>query len=348
MPSSTAAELTGLLVPEEPLRRWVGDRLPGHGPFDIERVTTGHSNELFAMRRGGRVWLLRRPPRTPLAPGAHDVLREARVLRALRDSGVPSPHPILVCDDPGVIGAPFFVMDRLDGAVLFHSLPAALDASEHRRRIGLALVDALAALHSVDWRAAGLDGFGRPDGYAARQVARWMRQWERYAVRDLPDLVRAAEWLAANVPPERPPALIHGDFGLHNVLFATEPPPRVLAVLDWETSTLGDPLTDLGYLLGNWLAGDEQARWFGSSLPYDATGFAGRAELVDRYEARTARPVDGLDWYRALGRLKIAVILEGSYARHLAGEADDPYFATLEAVVPNIAAQAWAIATGAA
>ena len=340
-------ELADVLVPEQRLRAWIDDRLPGEGRFEVERVTTGHSNELFALRRGGERWLLRRPPRVPMA-GAHDVVRESRILSALAASGVPCPVPIAVCDDPEVIGAPFFVMDHLDGHVLFHGMPPELDDVEYRQQVGIALVDALAAVHAVDWRQAGLGAVGRPDGHAARQASRWTAQLKTYRVRTLPELDAVARWLESHVPQQRFSTVVHGDFGLHNVLFEPSTPARVQAVLDWETATMGDPLTDVGYLLGNWLSPDEQERWFASSVPFDAHGFSAREELVARYEAASGREVGDITWYHALGRFKIAVILEGSYARHLAGMSDDPFHAELGRVVPNLAAHALAITEGAA
>lgn len=336
------------LVPTARLDEWLGDRLVGPGQLRVERVTSGHSNELFRIDRGGEAWVLRRPPRIPNAPTAHDMAREFIVLNALEGTPVPHPTPYAFCDDSDVIGAPFYVMEQVTGTTVFDAVPRHL--AGYRGEIAFALVDALAALHRVDWHAAGLGHLGRPDGYTERQASRWSRQLEAYAFRDIPELEDAARWLASTCPGTWRSALIHGDYGLHNVMFAPAGPPSVAAIVDWETSTIGDPLADLGYLLADWLEPGEVDAWGALGMPCGVEGFPTRAALVDRYCVATDQEVDldRLTWYRVLGQFKIAVILEGSFGRFVRGESDDDFFASLEHRVPLLARHALAIADGTA
>jgi aminoglycoside phosphotransferase (APT) family kinase protein len=338
--------LTRTLVAEPPLRRWIGDRLPGDGPFGIERVTSGHSNEIFRLSRSGSSCLLRRPPRVPNAPGAHDMAREYRVLKALGGSAVPHAQPLLLCEDDDVIGAPFYVMSWVDGLSLYGSVPGAFDDPDGRRLVAEQLFDTLADLHRLDWEAAGLAGFGRPDNFTRRQVPRWMKQLSNYQTRELPDLEAAAEWLGAHVPEMQRSSLIHGDYGLHNVLYAPDRPVRLVAVVDWETATIGDPLIDIGYLLSLWLEDGEPERWAAVALPYDISGYPGRSDLIERYAARSGLDLTAIDWYRAMAQLKVACILEGGYARFVRGDSDDPQLARYTDIVPNHAAYALAITRG--
>jgi aminoglycoside phosphotransferase (APT) family kinase protein len=334
------------LVPERELRAWLDDRVPGTGAFAVQRVTSGHSNEMFRLERGGHAWMLRRPPRVLNAPGAHDMAREFLVLEALAGSGVPHAEPVALCEDPAVIGAPFYVMGWIDGVRPYDGLPRALDGPDARAGIAYELFDALADLHNLDWKNAGLDGFGRPEGFAERQVPRWTKQLTSYQTRALPDLTAAGAWLADHVPAMQRPALIHGDYGLHNVLFADRIPVRMLAVVDWETATIGDPLMDAGYLLALWLEGDEPQRWSAAALPYDVAGYPARKELAARYADRTGLDLGAIDWYRAMTLFKVACILEGGYTRYRQGATDDPGLAHFETDVPNLAAYALAVTRG--
>ncbi|HEV3123125.1 MAG TPA: phosphotransferase family protein [Candidatus Dormibacteraeota bacterium] len=337
----------GPLVDEDRLAAWMDGRglAPG-APLRVERVTTGHSNEVFAVRRGALHLALRRPPRTPLSPTAHDMAREHRVISALARAGtaVPVAQAVALCDDAGVIGAPFYLMELLDGVVVRDSLPAPFDGVPGApRAIAELLIDILVAIHAVDWRSVGLGDFGRPDGYLERQVDRWLGQLRRYRVRPLPDVDEAGRWLAAHVPPAQPPALIHGDYKLDNLMLARSLPPSALAVLDWEQSTIGDPLVDVGWVLGLWHdPGEEVAasfNWSVSGMP-GAPGVPRRSDLAARYAERTGRDLGRLAFYCTLGLFKLACVLEGSFARHVAGTSDDPYFATLEAGVPALARRA--------
>ena len=331
------------LVDPEVLSRYLDDRLPGRGPFEVERHRAGHSNETFFVRRSGREWVLRRPPRGAFLPTAHDVMREHRVLSALGGTAARAPRAVLACPDPGVIGAPFFLMEKVEGIVIRDRLPAFLDEPQ-RRRVGDELVDALAELHAVDWRAVGLEGWGKPTGYLERQLRRWSGQLELATrfTRPLPDLEEAGRWLAERLPESGPATIVHGDYKLDNVVLALEAPARVVAILDWEMSTIGDPLADLGYLLSFWREpGDPTDPVLSEEMEHTRLpGFATRGELLDRYHRRSRRDVEDITWYVVLAVWKLAILLEGSYARHLAGATDDPFFAELERGVPALARRA--------
>jgi aminoglycoside phosphotransferase (APT) family kinase protein len=340
------------LLRPDALAGYLAQHVPGDttAPLGALRVRGGHSNETFFLWRGADRWVLRRPPLGDYLPTAHDVAREWRVISALAHSIVPVPQPIHFCADAGIIGAPFYLMTVIDGVVL-RSLPAWATDPATRREIGLKLVDALVDLHSVDWRAAGLGDFGKPEGYLERQVRRWATQLEGARNRDIPDLDAVTRWLAAHIPPSPPATIVHGDYRIDNVMYADGLPVRVVGMLDWEMSTLGDPLADLGYLLAFWReAGDPlpalsaQQKW---GLT-EAAGFPTRAELAARYAQRTGRAIapEALAFYHALAIWKMAILLEGSYKRHLAGVTDDPFFAELKQGVPALAAQALAVTRG--
>ena len=331
------------LVDPDALAAWLDDLgLPGAGRPEIERITTGHSNEVFAVSRGGVEWALRRPPRTPLSPTAHDMARESRLITALTACGAPVPLPRVVAFDADRLGVPAYLMDRLHGAVVRESMPEAFvgDAAAPRA-ISEALVDLLVAIHGVDWRAAGLGDFGRPEGYLERQVPRWIGQLDRYRTRPLPEVDEAAAWLAAHTPTMQAPTIIHGDYKPDNVMFEAALPIRPLAVLDWEQATIGDPLVDLGWMLGLWLDPGESSVFAGANAALLAHGpVPTRADLAARYAAASGRDLAHLDFYAVLGLFKLACVMEGSYARFAAGTSDDPLFAFLADGVPALARRA--------
>jgi aminoglycoside phosphotransferase (APT) family kinase protein len=331
------------LVDETALASYLDEHFGDRAPVDIHRHQAGHSNETFIVRRAGRTFVLRRPPRGPFLPSAHDVGREFTVLAALASTSVRTPAVFLHCTDESVIGAPFYLMEFVDGVVIRSDLPEMFGAPE-RPRIAEELVDALVELHRVDPESCGLAGFGPPRGYLGRQLRRWRGQLELTLpmTRPLPDLERIGDWLGDNMPESQGTTLVHGDYKLDNVAFARELPVRLVAIFDWEMATLGDPLADLGWMISFWResgdpAGDVFDRLTGvSTLP----GFPPRRELVDRYAAATGYDTGALDWYRVLATWKLAVLLEGSYARHLAGMTDDPFFAEMEHGVPQLAHRA--------
>ena len=331
--------MSATLVDAEAVDAWIGDRLPT-GAFSIERSSTGASNEMFEVRRGEQVWILRRPPLHKVAPGAHDMAREFRVLTALEGTEVPHPSPVLLCEDEAVIGAPFYLMERIDGFTPRDPLPAPFDVDGgSRREMAFALIDGIAAVARVDWRARGLEGFGKPDGFLERQVSRWLSQLARYRTRDIPGLDEVAGWLQANRPVMGKPAIIHGDYQFINVMLAPEPPARLAAIVDWEQSTIGDPLLDLAWVLAGW-SEDGEALRFGSKYLTDRRGFPSRRELADRYEQQTGRDLTRLPWYVVLALFKLACILEGSYHRFVTGNSDNPLHEKMGPLVLDLARQA--------
>ncbi len=309
----------------------------GTGEPSFTPIGDGHSNVTYAVRRGEAQFVLRRPPRPPVPPSANDMRREARVLRAL-DGRARVPRVLAECADASVLGAPFYIMEQLQGIVAGVQVPAVLDTPTERRRMGEELIDALVELHALDWRAAGLEGFGRPDGYLERQLRRFRGLWEANRTREVPAVDAVADWLGRHRPASGPSTIVHGDYRLGNVMFAPAPPARILAILDWEMSTIGDPLADLGYLCALYAdADDPPLDVFGFSAVTRADGFPRKAELVARYEAGSGRAMTGIRWYRTLALWKVAVYMEGNYRRAAAGMSDDPYLRSFGAQVVELA-----------
>jgi aminoglycoside phosphotransferase (APT) family kinase protein len=333
-PAQAAALPLPPLVVLQPLERWLDGHGLGSGPLRATRIGSGHSNATFRLERGAERIVLRRAPRPPLPPSAHDMLREARVLTALAGRAR-VPDVLAVCRDSDVLGVPFYVMRELHGHVVTDELPAMLAAPEARRTAGLDLVDALAELHAVDVAAAGLGDLGRPDGYLERQVRRFEALWEHGATRDLPLVAELARWLRSRLPATGEAVIVHGDYRLGNVMLERDA-PRVLALLDWELATLGDPLADLGYLVATYSETASQPTALELSPATRRAGFPSRAELVERYRERSGRGVAGLAWYEVLALWKAAVFCEGLYGRYLRGETADPWTASLDEGVPGL------------
>src|SRR3989440_11948290 len=332
-------ELAPLIV-REPLAGYLDSRGLGSGPIEATRIGEGHSNITYLIERGGECFVLRRPPRPPLPPTAHDVLREARLLLAVQDAEVRTPRVLDACDDESILGVPFYVMEYLEGTVITTSVPDRFAYPEERRRICCELVDALAEMHAVDWTACGLDGFGKPTGYLDRQLRRFGGLWEINKTRELPLVQEVGEWLAANKPEAPPATIVHGDYRLGNTMFASDPPARLIAIFDWEMATIGDPLADLGYMTATWSEPNESERketTFDRLTTTHAQGFMKRDELVARYEEKTGRSMSDLRWYQALALWKAAVFMEGNYKRSLAGASDDPYLKLFDVGVPQLA-----------
>jgi aminoglycoside phosphotransferase (APT) family kinase protein len=315
----------------------------GTGEPEFEPIGDGHSNVTYRIRRGDDTFVLRRPPRPPVPPSANDMLREARVLGALAGRAR-VPRVLAVCADPAVLGAPFFVMEEIDGVVAGVAVPPPLDSPADRRRMVLELVDGLAEIHAIDWRAAGLDGFGRPDGYLERQLRRLGGLWQANRTRAIPAVEEVAAWLAGNLPTSPPSTIVHGDYRLGNVMFAAAPPARLVAILDWEMSTIGDPLADLGYLCALYAQpGDPAAGPLDFAGFTRAEGFPLRAELIARYEERAGLAMTNVRWYQTLALWKVAVYMEGNYRRAALGMSDDPYLASFGEQVVALADAALAL-----
>ena len=333
------------LIVLEPLVAFLDDRGLGAGELEVEPVGEGHSNVTYALRRDGAELVLRRPPRGPLPPSAHDVLREARVLKALAGRAR-VPTVVAVCDDRAVIGAPFYVMERIEGDVITSALPPALDALEDRRRVGEELVDALVEVHAVDWHAAGLEGFGKPTGYLERQLRRFLGLWEHNRTREIPAVEAVAQWLRDHRPESGPATVVHGDYRLGNAMFAPGSPARLTAIFDWEMATIGDPLADVGYMCTMWVDRDDPPGTFELSKVTREEGFLTREEIIGRYEERSGRSMTDIRWYRTLALWKSIVFMEGNYKRAISGATDDPYLKGFGEGVVQLARRAEALARG--
>jgi len=330
------------LVDEARLARFLDARsLPGAGlPLTARFVTGGASNEIFEIRRGEARMALRRPPRLVPKGRNETMLREARVLAALRDGDVPHARLLAVCDDPVVLGACFYVMEWVEGWTPMGPLPEPFRSDAALKRgLGDELVDAIARLSLVDWRAGGLEGFGRPEGFLERQVDRWLAHLASFRFRELPGLEQAAAWLRAHTPRTFRPGILHGDYQFANVMFRPGAPARMAAIVDWEMSTVGDPLLDLGWVLMGWPDPDEPGDG-SQALYFDYTGMQSRAELMERYAKRSGLALDAIDYYVVLARFKMACVLEGGYARFVQGGADNPKMASFGAVVLDMTRRA--------
>jgi len=346
--------------------------VPGAGlPLSARFVSGGASNQIFELRRGDHRFALRRPPAELPAGRNETMLREYRVLAALAKSEVPHPRVLAACADPSVMGgAWFYVMEYVDGWSPIQladrrsrpargepeasgggprqrggsAWPAPFDADlAARRGLAFALVGGIARLACVDWRAAGLADFGKPDGFLARQVDRWLAHLAKIRFRELPGLDTAARWLREHTPASFTPGILHGDYQFANVMFGHGAPARLAAIVDWEMSTIGDPLLDFAWILMTWP--DPGERDASDSSGYvDYTGMPTRAELIDFYARETGLPVDHLDYYVVLARFKMACVLEGGYARYVAGGADNPKMASFGEVVLDMARRAGELA----
>jgi len=328
------------------LTRWMAGHVESAdgGPIEAEIVAGGRSNLTFFVSQGGHDWVLRRPPLGVLLPSAHDMRREYTVLKALQDIDVPVPAVRALCEDPEIIGAPFYIMDRVRGQILRDDGDTSGLSLQQRDELSHQLIDVLARIHAVDLRRAGLEDFGRPDGFVARQVRRWTQQWERSKTREMPAMDRLAEHLAATVPTRSTNALVHGDYRLDNVLFELTPTLGPTAVLDWEMSTLGDPLADLGLLMVYWPdPADPHPPPSVAPQLSGLPGFLTRREMAEAYSNRTGADLSELSFYVVLGYFKLAIILEGIHRRYIKGRTLGEGFDQLGAEVPKLVDRAWEV-----
>jgi aminoglycoside phosphotransferase (APT) family kinase protein len=355
--SDTSEEYFRRIVDEEKLAAYLEAQL---GPvaedeYEVERHEEGHSNETLFVTWGDQELVIRRPPPGETADNAHDVLREYKVVHALQDSEVAVPTTVAACDDHDIIGSDFYVMERTEGDVIRTEEPERFKTPEHREAVGAELVDRLAEIHQVDHEAVGLAEFGYPEGFTQRQVKRWSEQltWAFSVTaeeREVPVLYDVMEWLQENAPEDHPHTLVHGDYKLDNVMYAPGTPPEIASIFDWEMSTLGDPLTDLGWMLSYWWDAKDPA-------PPDATTslnatfmngeeYLTRQELVDRYEATTGFEFENERFYRTLAVYKLAGLGEMFFRRYLEGNSDDPLYPKMREGVPQLADRAMRIIEG--
>jgi aminoglycoside phosphotransferase (APT) family kinase protein len=312
----------------------------GTGLLDVRRIGDGGgSNFSFLVERGDERFVLRRPPRPPLPPSAHDMVREARLQLALAPHGIRLPPICAVCEDEAVLGVPFYVMRYLDGHVVTSELPPGLERPEARRQLGEELVDALVEIHSADVRDPALAAFARSGSYLERQVRRFTQLWEINATRDLPAVTEVGRHLAETLPEPLPDTVVHGDYRLGNLMVERNRPERVQAVLDWEMGAIGDPRADLGYLLATYAEPGGEPSPLGVSPATALDGFPGKRELIARYTAGSGREVGPLGWFEALALWKAAVFCEAIYGRYRRGElgAEDGRAAAFEHAVPRMA-----------
>ena len=313
------------------------------GPLRGEVIAGGRSNLTYVVRDAGRSWVVRRPPLAHVLPTAHDMAREWRVMSALQGMGIPVPTTVAFCDDVAVIGAPFYVMDFVDGEVVREHLPAAWpDNRDTRQAMSRALIDVLLALHAVDPGAVGLQDFGRPAGFLERQVRRWWQQWEASKTRELPEIEELHSRLLAGVPEQSPAGIVHGDYRFDNVIYSATDPGVIAAVVDWEMSTVGDPLCDLGLLIVYWPDDpDDPAKGVHPGARGNlGPGFPTRDEVVTMYAAGSTRDLSTLEWYVALAHYKLAIIAEGIHARFLMGMTVGEGFESMGPSVPLLVGRA--------
>jgi aminoglycoside phosphotransferase (APT) family kinase protein len=321
------------------LARWMdAQALPGSGqPLEARYISGGASNEIFELRRGDVRMALRKPPAKVPAGRNEIMLREYRVIAALNGTDVPHPQGIAVCDDTAVLGSCFYIMGHIDGWTPMGAMPEPFCSNPGlRRAMAFELVDAIAKLGQVDWRAAALQDFGKPEGFLERQVDRWLAHLAKIQFRELPGLDEAAQWLRTHTPRQFTPGIIHGDYQFANVMFHHGEPARLAAIVDWEMATIGDPLLDLAWILMTWPdPGEDRGNGY-----VDFTGMPTREELMQHYASVSRLPVDAMDYYIVLARFKMACVLEAGYARYVQGGADNPKMAMFGDVVLDMAHRA--------
>jgi aminoglycoside phosphotransferase (APT) family kinase protein len=307
---------------------WLAERTGEHADLEVTAIRGGGSCEMFRVDRLGESWVVRRAPRTAVSDTAHQVVREARIMESLAAQRVSVPRVLACSEDATILGAPFFVMSFVDGGVIRRNgLPPPLrDDPGSQSLIGEQLIDTLVDLHAVDWTKTVLAEISRPAGFLDRQVDRWMTQLDSYRLRDLADVDDIARWLRTNTPEQGELAVMHGDYKVDNLIWAPAPPPKVACVIDFEMTTVGDPLIDLAWAMIFW---PEDGNSIALAVPGTPNGMAPEScqspsELVNRYATATGRDLSRFGWYQAFSAWKLAIVLEGSYATYLRGESRNP------------------------
>ena len=315
-------------------------------PMELEQFPSGHSNLVYLVRMGAREFVLRRPPLGPVAPKAHDMAREYRVLKAIHPYFPEAPQVFLLCEDPSVIGGTFFVMERRRGIVIRGHAPSELATiPEYPRLVSEAFIDCLVRLHSIDICQDGLRSLGRPEGFVERQVQGWAGRWMRAKTDDLPEMERVVQWLHDRLPASDAATLVHNDYKLDNVMMRPSG-DRVEAVLDWEMTTTGDPLADLGLALCYWTWANVAAQENGHATTRNITmqpGWLSRDDFLQRYAVRTGRDVAKVGYHEVLGVFKLAVILQQIYYRFRQGQTTDERFRNFDRQVRGLVRMAAAL-----
>lgn len=314
----------------EKLEPYLRTHLPDYaGPLVVEQFPSGHSNLTYLLREGDRSLVLRRPPFGSKVKSAHDMGREHRILSHLHRAYSPAPEPLLYCDDESVIGAPFYVMKRIPGIIVRRTFPSELSVNEETvGQLCASFIDNLADLHQLDYREIGLGELGKPQGYVERQVTGWTKRYAGSKTDDIPEVDQVAKWLAERIPTERGAALIHNDYKYDNLVLDPDDITKIVGVLDWEMSTLGDPLMDLATALSYWIEATDrdEIRSFAFG-PTFVPGSWTRQELAERYAQKTGADLEGFLFYYCFALFKNAVVAQQIYYRYQQGLTQDERFA---------------------
>lgn len=315
-------------------------------PMRVRQFGGGQANLTYLLQFNGAEYVLRRPPLGPVAPSSHDMAREHKVLSVLHQAYPLAPRAFLLCGDPAVIGAPFFVMERRRGIVVRKKMPPQFEPfPDAPRKLSMALADCLADLHAVDYAKLGLADLGKPEGFIERQVEGWRRRWLQAETEDLPEMDQVYDWLSRHIPPLPGRSLVHNDFKLDNVMFSAADPARPTAVFDWDMCTLGDPLSDLGAVLAYWSEPADPPH-FKAMAMMPNRGFPTRREVAERYAEKSGRSLAELRFYHALGLFRLTVIVAQIHVRFRRGQTQDARFAALGPMLPLVARAAWDVASG--
>ncbi|MBC8030091.1 MAG: phosphotransferase family protein [Pyrinomonadaceae bacterium] len=337
------------------LREHLAEKAPGTGTakIEIEQFPGGHSNLTYLVRYGAQEFVLRRPPVGPVAPTAHDMPREYKLLSVINPSFPLAPAPVLLCDDASIIGVPFYLMERRHGFIVRSGVPDEIgEDRELRRRLSAAVVDTLADLHTVDIHPTGIVNIGKPAGFVARQVRGWAERWQRSKTSEVREMDEVIRWLSDRIPPESEvgATIVHNDFKLDNLMLDKDDPARVVAVLDWEMCTVGDPLIDVGLALTYWtMSAGRSGSKDGdpnSSLRAitNGPGWFTREEFISRYRAKTGRDLSRIVFYETFARFKVAVVIQQIYFRYVKGQTRDERFRSFNQLVLELARDAVALA----
>jgi aminoglycoside phosphotransferase (APT) family kinase protein len=337
------------------LDRYLRDRLPdASSGIEIAQFPGGHSNLTYLIRYGSQEFVLRRPPVGPVAPTAHDMPREYKLLSSINPRFPLAPKPILLCEDSAVIGVPFYLMERRRGFILRSNLPDSIGENpDWRRRLSEKVIDTLVALHSVDIHSSGIVQLGKPAGFVTRQVRGWADRWQRSKTGELPEMEEAIGWLNARIPIDDglDATIVHNDFKLDNLMLDKEDPSRVVAVLDWEMCTVGDPLIDLGLFLSYWTmkgiggSGTRAGKQNNSLRAIThGPGWFTREEIIERFEEMTGRDLSQIIFYETFARFKVAVVIQQIYFRYIQGQTQDERFRNFDSLVLELAREALELA----
>ncbi|HEV7797092.1 MAG TPA: phosphotransferase family protein [Pyrinomonadaceae bacterium] len=354
-----AGEELDLAVLDSYLRQQLAERVSHLDPsatIEIEQFPGGHSNLTYLIRYGDREFVLRRPPVGPVAPTAHDMPREYKLLSVINPHFPLAPKPVLLCEDASIIGVPFYLMERRRGFIVRLKLPSQVGEDlALRRRLSESVVDTLGALHAVDIQATGIGEIGKPAGFVQRQVRGWADRWQRSKTGELAEMDQVIQWLADRIPAELNgvATIVHNDFKLDNLMLDENDPARVVAVLDWEMCTVGDPLVDVGLALSYWTmsGGRSAGSGGGKSEPNSSLraitngpGWMTRAEIIERYEMKTGRDLSRIAFYETFARFKVAVVIQQIYFRYVQGQTSDERFRNFDQLVRQLAHEALELA----